>query len=1237
MKQTLDLLIRIYGAKQTVEALPVYPVEAIVGDGSFYNGGQLQLNPTELNSNLSDPEKYGTQLFKQLFSGPILEAYHQVQGQLTGRKEVGQLRVRLWVDSQAAELHTIRWERLVDETTRQSVPIALNSRTPFSRYLGLEKAETPPLTIRPVRVLIAVANPEGLARYNLAPIDVNQEIKNLFFTLHEDKYARGLQLAVTVMPGYGGISATLQKKLRNAGWYIDEGATSLAGLTTNLHDHHLVHFIGHGRFRRRGTSQGVGEAALLLENETDGSLELVKDEAIADAVATIDKPPHLMLLMACQSAVTNAKTEHPFVGLAPKLVQGGISAVIAMQDSVSIKAARKLSQRFMLELQRHGMIDRAVNQARHHLRAAKIDEWDIPVLFMRTMTGQLLVNDPVMAALEMMHHHKDYYFFAPQSQQYLPMPIDVIHLTDKQDLYSLEWSKIQLTAAMDIVKAVKSIFNQPRLSLESAPPETPIHKPRLMVIIGRYGSNKSTQLKHIVWHTINDSISASLDQQIVLPIYVDLVNYPNARATVGSQLEHLIYESLHPFWTSLKPTDLPNLFQETSRFRLRLIFDGSDDLTEHDRFTAWKQLITLMERYPHHDYLFVMDSASYNTEPIPDNLDLHMLVICPIASRKIRYFLNTLPNPIIGKTLLHYIESAQLFDLAETPWFLLQMIKQAKEGTYPQSRTHMLEQLVNDAIATIPTRQGMRAHVQKTLNILAWTMHTSHKSTLPAQQVFGIMAEMRGNREYNLEHFFDRLTRANLLATVGETMVRFPYASVQSYCTAKYLMNLSSAEREEHIVNITATFGRLVRIRLWEEAFIFLSGFMARQATGVEQLIWMIVYGVNLLDTEHTFLVAKCIVESKQYQLDFQIEGALTWRLMNTTDSRLAQRIRAARTLGQLAGKRTIRSLIRVANRPIRRDLKNREDYDFSSMRFAATIALQRMMTYEAAQLQVQKTIASTLPQEATDKKPETVEAQVAQYDPLLHTVLIFWEQADVTALINILENGEDSSQQALAALALGDLQPQLEYVEAQRDQAQQIMDCLIDTFSARTLDLNTRWAVAQALAMLDTVIVTERVVLKFIRKRINFANIPEEKQQFYKCLIYLTGRIRCQDERVHTFLVEKCIKPFSVSRVCGSAIEALGLIGNKSDKKLLEIIATGYFKRLNPTYRLDVEDRRYLQRKAIEALASVGDRETLTILQRRYARWIPILQQSFYHTSEEIYWRLSHVLASQQQATIKE
>ncbi|MBL8056659.1 MAG: CHAT domain-containing protein, partial [Anaerolineales bacterium] len=377
-----DLLIRIFPAPEPGAA---YPVEAELDDGSRFTGGQLQLDQAQLLRHQLDPAAYGLALFEALFpaGGDLRRAYDKATGQAEAQSN-GRLRVRLWVDDEAVELHALAWERLYHWHKGQAVPLGASALTPFSRYTSLETREPAPIAETPLRMLVAVSNPANLPA-GLAAADLDVEIENLRRALAELR--RAGQLEITLLPGRTGLTAGLRGRLEAEGYHIAEGPTNLFNIAPHLAKCHIFHFIGHGLFRRRD-EHGEGQAALLLE-KANGERQLVKDEEIQAMFAALGTLPHLTFLVACESATRDAAATSPFVGLGPKLVQAGVPAVVAMQQQVPVDLARALAGEFYARLAEHGEVDRALNQARLQVFDPKRTEWAIPVLFMRMRKGRL--------------------------------------------------------------------------------------------------------------------------------------------------------------------------------------------------------------------------------------------------------------------------------------------------------------------------------------------------------------------------------------------------------------------------------------------------------------------------------------------------------------------------------------------------------------------------------------------------------------------------------------------------------------------------------------------------------------------------------------------------------------------------------------------------------------------------------------------------------------------------------
>lgn len=378
-----DFLIRVRGA----EASGSYPVECEASDGSRAQG-ELRLDRQALLSAQLDAQAFGMALFEALFSGPVGRAYQRAIGR-AGAEAGGRLRVRLWIEPKAAELHAVPWERLYHAPENQPIPLATSALNPFSRYTALDARDPQPVPTRPIRLLFALSNPKDLPE-GLRPLEVDEEVRVLRDALGDLR--RDDRVRVTLLPGRSQLSPDLLSDLEREGYDVLEGPTTFDLLTRLAGRHEIVHFVGHGAFRRDAASgQSQGHAALYLERE-DGGWAPAPDQDLVDRVAPLEPPlPYLVFLSACESARQEGNAAHPFVGLGPKLVEAGVPAVVGMQAVVPTEVNRELSREFYRNLFEHGIVDLALNQARLTLYHRRDIDWAIPVLFSRLRWGRLFV------------------------------------------------------------------------------------------------------------------------------------------------------------------------------------------------------------------------------------------------------------------------------------------------------------------------------------------------------------------------------------------------------------------------------------------------------------------------------------------------------------------------------------------------------------------------------------------------------------------------------------------------------------------------------------------------------------------------------------------------------------------------------------------------------------------------------------------------------------------------------
>ena len=1160
------ILVRIRKKNETSGA---YPVEATLDDGSQFLDGELRVDMKKLLSAQIDAETYGMELFDALFTGKIRRAYDKVTGRAESEAK-GRVRVCLWIDDGAAELHALPWERLYHIHKGHPVPLATSTLTPFSRFTGLEIAEPDPVRERPVRLLVAISNPKDLPS-GLFAIEVEREVENLVLALGDLR--RNSVIQVTLMPGRTGLSAELRAKLQSEGYQVVDGETSLSNIVRRLPHCHVFHFLGHGCFQRN-SEHGEGMAALYLE-KTDGTWEGVKDEDIVTKLAAVAPLPHLVFLAACESAKRDA--EHPFVGLGPKLVKAGVPAVIAMQDVLPMDLARQCTNDFYRRLLEHGVVDRALNEGRLLLFDQKQINWAIPVLFMRSRMDQLFVADPVLTALQAIHADPNGYYRG--KEEYLPLPMEVRHLVGNNDPGNFQRLGQEFGPSLDVVEATLGIFSKrgPREPERHAQPGT------FVLLIGDHGTAKSTELRHIASITAEQSLRPNAGQRVI-PVFVNLRDYLTLKASSRNSIETLILDSIRPFWPELTANELSDMLKSHEGPVFRILLDGSDDLPDMPRRDAWDDVQKFAHTYSRNEYMLSVGRNYDDTRRLSNATDL--LVIQPLSRRKVRQFLQSLDDPA-ARRLYRSLNKTQLFDLATIPWLLIKMFRLARKGIYPKSRSEVLLNLIQDAVAEIPSERGMRARAEKTLYELAWGMQSSHSYTWELKEAFRIAAAVRGNREYSLEDLFDELAKCGLLVRVGQEATRFSYPVIQAYCCAHAILERS--DRDRILDDISASLGRLPRLRWWEDTLVLLCGLISDPNLVLRSFI----YGATLTEGEQVFLAVRCLLETHQRGIDFdllhQVADALVWRIENRNEPRSFRRRRAAVALGQLQDPETIPALARAANQQVRINWKGKQDYELSSVRMAAAFALKQMM-----------------PKFSKD---------IHNADPQLIEILQMWQKRNVDALTRRLHS-KAMAEQGLAAFALGDLQ------------TPKAIDVLIETFFDANTKGETRWAVTDAMTLLDTALVTRRAVQPMLDERsARLARIPQEtwnsRSKWYERLAYLIGKIRAQEPATRDFL-DRCLFEFPDVGAKTRAILSFGELFDRRHKKIFEEIASGDFSKVAVGNGLSEQGATYLRRMAVEALANIGDDETLSRLRGQRSEWPHEVEKAFYWTSEEIFWRMS-------------
>jgi tetratricopeptide (TPR) repeat protein len=333
-----------------------YPVELTLNGDQEFPRGYLAPDVLPWLASAS-PEQDGERLFDLLFAEDALRrAWVEIRGQTPLR------RIRLLIDEWAPELHAIPWELLREIGPDQPAQtISATAATPFSRDLAGKWRSIAPIGTRPIRMLVAIANPDGLVDYRLAPIDVAAERRAI-----EESLARIGRSNMTVT-------------------FLPEPVT-LAGIDAALKEggYHILHIVAHGLYHP------TRARAILFLSDATNRVARVAEVEFAEMFARQREQLRLVFLASCQSATRSPADA--FRGFAPRLIAAGVPAVVAMQDLVPAETARAFAATFYRSLLEHGRVDVAGNAARSELLSQSPVAWGVPVVFSRVANGVLLAR-----------------------------------------------------------------------------------------------------------------------------------------------------------------------------------------------------------------------------------------------------------------------------------------------------------------------------------------------------------------------------------------------------------------------------------------------------------------------------------------------------------------------------------------------------------------------------------------------------------------------------------------------------------------------------------------------------------------------------------------------------------------------------------------------------------------------------------------------------------------------------
>lgn len=314
---------------------------------------------------------------------------------LAGEQRRRLLQVSLEIDANVEHLSSWPWEYLYvpEERNVRDTDFFLGDRMNFmlSRRHPLSEPDDLENISPPLRILFVVLSPTGPDLG--APVPA---------TLALIEYEAVLETLLKLRDSQGSSRIDLRVLTEE---HADEGTNlppdevgrmtraTFGAFRGTVEDFepHVVHIIGHGRHRY--DENGIPSGQIAFPN-TDSTVHWFSDRELADTMRD-NRSLRLVFLQACEGAETQSSPYQTVSGLAQRLAQRGVPAIIAMHFQVEIRLANEFARSFYDNLAKRAGIEVAMYAARRHVSVAEAQgevgrgAFGLPVLYLRE-SGALL-------------------------------------------------------------------------------------------------------------------------------------------------------------------------------------------------------------------------------------------------------------------------------------------------------------------------------------------------------------------------------------------------------------------------------------------------------------------------------------------------------------------------------------------------------------------------------------------------------------------------------------------------------------------------------------------------------------------------------------------------------------------------------------------------------------------------------------------------------------------------------
>ncbi|WP_298817408.1 CHAT domain-containing protein [Chloroflexus sp.] len=1196
MEQRTNLLIRPRRRDRSLVSPAAYTIELEFGDGRRIvatEDVQFNLTPPET----ADPDsisRYGQELFRRLFPERISHAFRVAH--ITAAQQQQSLRLRLALDPLDNELQAIPWELLHIpslNSANQFIPVATSDQILFSRYIDSEQFPLrDPIEHRPIRLLLALSEPADLARWGLASFDrkaTEQDFRQRFRPFID---TRQVECDVLPVAEESALYAALER-----GSSVRERERGFD----------VVLYIGHALFQPQYGTR------LLLEHGPQRRGRLLDGSDLARMLTQLPDThkPALICLIACNSATVDLHA--PLSNLAARLItESGIPAVIAMQRLVAIDQARAFTQHLTEMLLRNGLIDLAVATARRRIYRPDTVSWSTPVLYTRLSSGRLFQPSSLLSYVEWVLQQDDIRRWA--GNEYID--VDCIAIPQGQN-----WQLIQRQAENGPQPAST---RDTLINLLTASAAGSDH--RLIVLTGAHQSGHTTILRRVCHDLARNAL---LDINATVGIIVSLAGYEQARGELRL-LHHIVEQVQHQhaaFAEMLAKFLQGSSVVATQRPRLVFLLDDVEQVAEPHWRDIVRDLLSLRDRIP--DQRFVV-AAPQSFAPLVSEHQAHLLVIQPLTEPGIVTYIRQ-RNRRSARNILERMREYRLHHLASDPRMLTIIYDRLSSASSRSVTYHgIIEEFLTQELRTIDQRYQMGGIARESLYTIAWRMRWSLQSYVSIGEVFTILNQVRRNRDYSLEDLFRQLSDTQLIVIIGQQEIRFANQAISAYCAAQALYR--DPERHKWLADIVALCADVERQRWWEDVLYVLAGLLDKP----EELLACIAAALRKGNSRLALLAARCLealpaarLQTVSLSLRNELIDNCLLQLDEQREPSAERRELLVSALGKIDHPQVRQQLRRILVDKVRQTSSGPR-YEYTSVRIAAARALRDLYLPNFS-LRDGKPVQSPFDR-------ATIALKQLRDDRPLVELMSQWLQGETgrQELRHRISTSPLAPERSIAAFVLADVS------EAPANQLHdarfllRLITSPTDTIETRVSDdwIDTMWSAADALTLFDPEYVTPLIAALIKHKR----SMPNPAAQQ---LAYLVGRLRMKQPFVIDWLIGLLVTNPS-QNVKARALQSLAWIGSEATNRMIVIDGEARDNALtvkqlieeialwrqtlprftNGEFVVDFPAHTsspiYLRGKAIEALAWIGDRDTLRELDSDCQNW-PLELRARWHTARAI------------------